>query len=65
MKYVICSVFFLIIIGGCSTSAWQEGMRMQQEQQCYEMDGQAQVDCLESVDYTVEEYEKERKQMSK
>lgn len=60
---VICWCLFFLC--SCTYSAWHEGFREQQRNRCYELFGEARSECLESLDYRVEEYEEERERTLK
>lgn len=59
----ICGSLFLLL--SCSYSAWHEGFRELQRNRCYELHGEAFSECLDSLDYSVEEYEEERERTLK
>lgn len=56
-------LLYALLLGGCTGRAYHQGLKMMQEQRCYELEGERREECLQSVDYSIDEYEKEREQL--
>ncbi len=67
---LMCRVFLILpviiqalLLCGCSGRAYHQGLKMMQERRCYELEGEQQTECLQSLDYSIDEYEKEREKL--
>lgn len=63
LTYTVLLINVLLLVS-CSGRAYHQGLKMVQEQRCYELEGQQQTECLQSLNYSIDEYEKEREQLT-
>ncbi len=64
--YILICSLSVVSFTSCSYSSWHQGFKEQQTQKCYDAEGLIQTECLDSLDYSIEEYEEERnKQLGK
>lgn len=63
MERLFLCCLLLFFLSSCSYSDVHQGMKMMREEQCYKYEGEAQAECLESVNYSVEEYEQQREEL--
>jgi len=60
LSLVVIYLFVIIVFSGCSKQAWYEGMKMQQQNQCGQMQGVEKEKCLRGVEKSYEQYKEER-----
>lgn len=53
----------ILLLSSCSGRAYHQGFKMMQKQQCYQLEGELQAECLESLEYSIDGYEEEREQL--
>ncbi len=55
----------MIVLQGCSSRAWYEGLQGVRERECYELQGSQRDECLKNADTGYNQYKKERREVTK
>lgn len=61
MGWNLLAVLLLLITVSCTARDWHQGLKASQRNECYKMDESQRRSCLESLDYTYEEYLEEHR----
>ena len=61
-----CFLFLAaMVLQGCSSRAWYDGLQGIREKQCYELLGSQRDECLKNADTGYNQYKKERQETTK
>jgi hypothetical protein len=58
---ILLLLLVVMVIQGCSYQGWHEGLKQAQKSECTKLMEPDRRQCLESLDYSFEEYERERR----
>lgn len=58
LKYLL--FFAMAMLAACTAKDWHNGLKNRQREECYRLPDSQMRQCLQSLDYTYEEYHQER-----
>jgi len=58
-------IISVLLLSGCSFRAWHQGFIEGQRYQCNKLDRTQRQKCLESINYNIDTYERERQERLK
>jgi hypothetical protein len=56
MRNGLLVVLCLFALSSCTVRDWHQGLKVRQKNECYSMPESQRRDCLQSLDYSYEEY---------
>ena len=62
MRRGLLAVLLLFSTSSCTARGWHQGLKAQQRNECYKMPESQIKDCLESLNYSYDDYLEERRQ---
>jgi len=61
-QFSVLIVISLLLLSGCSYRAWHRGFIEGQKYQCNKLPNDQRRKCLESINYDIDAYERERRE---
>ena len=55
-------LLLILVLPGCSSRMWYDGLQMVREKACYDLDGNQREECLKTADTSYDQYQQERNQ---
>ena len=62
MSKNLFAVLLLLTTASCTAQNWHQGLKTYQRNECYKMPESQRQSCLQSLDYSYDEYLEERRQ---